>query len=312
MPLTLYLGGVDGLTATQAALAGVCDVEHVVADNDALAAAIAPADALLDASMKVPITKSLLAAAENLKIISTATTGSDHIDHVAAAERGVALHTLKNDTEVLQNITPAAELSWTLVLACARRLTGAVKHVHDGEWVRESFPGMMLNGRSLGLVGCGRIGGWMARYAHAFGMHVRAFDPHRTELPAGVEAATLDHVMTDSDVISVHVHMSDDTRGLIDQRLFASIKPGAIFINTSRGGVIDEEALLEGLRSGRVGAAGLDVLQGEPETANHPLVAYARANDNLLITPHCGGYSPDAVRVVCAHAAKKIATALGH
>jgi phosphoglycerate dehydrogenase-like enzyme len=105
--------------------------------------------------------------------------------------------------------------------------------------------------------------------------------------------------------------LSDETRGLVSAELLATIKPGAILINTSRGAIVDEAALLEALQSGRLGAAGLDVLEGEPEVAGHALIAYAREHDNLLITPHCGGFSPDAVRLVCRRAAEKIAAHLG-
>jgi phosphoglycerate dehydrogenase-like enzyme len=310
LAITIYLGGEDGFDATVAALAGISELRHVPAEAAAVAAALTDADAVLDASMKVRITDAMVAAAPRLRIISTATTGSDHIERKVLGERGIPVRTLKEDPDILRNLTPAAELSWAMVMTCARKLTAAVKHVNGGGWTRELFPGLMLNGRTLGLIGCGRIGGWMSRYARAFGMRVQGYDPYLKALPEGIEPASLEQVMASSDVISVHVHLSDETRGLVSRALFESVKPGTIFINTSRGAIADEAALLDGLRSGRIGAAGLDVLEGEPDTAEHPLVRYSREHDNLLITPHCGGFSPDAVRVVCRHAAGKIAAAL--
>lgn len=277
-----------------------------MAEPDAVAEALLDADALLDASMKVRITNAMAAAAGRLRIISCATTGSDHIERDELNTRGIPVRTLKDDPEVLRNITPAAELSWALLMACARKLCPAVSHTRAGQWVREAFPGTMLNGKRLGLIGCGRIGGWMARYAQAFGMSVSAFDPQRVEFPVGVARASLEQVMAESDFISVHVHLGDDTRGMVSREMFALVRRGAVFINTSRGAIADEAALLEALDSGRLGGAGLDVLEGEPDIAEHPLIAYSKRRDNLLITPHCGGYSPDAVRVVCAHAAGKI------
>jgi D-3-phosphoglycerate dehydrogenase len=116
----------------------------------------------------------------------------------------------------------------------------------------------------------------------------------------------LEELVSTSDVITVHVHLSEETRGLLSADLIGRIKPGAIFLNTSRGALADEAALLDALKSGRLAAAGLDVLEGEPEVADHPLRRYAQTHDNLLITPHCGGFSPDAVRVVCRRAAEKI------
>ncbi len=310
MATVIYLGGAPGFEATSKELDGIADVCHVAAEPVVVAAALVDADAMLDASMKVRITNAMVAAAPRLRMISCATTGSDHIERDELNARGVSVRTLKEDPDVLRSITPAAELSWALLMACARKLCPAVAHTRDGQWVREEFPGTMLNGKHLGLIGCGRIGGWMSRYAQAFGMTVSAFDPHRAVFPDGVSQASLEQVMANSDFISVHVHLSNDTRGMVSRELFARVRSGAVFINTSRGAIVDEAALLEALESGRLGGAGLDVLEGEPAIAEHPLIAYTRRRDNLLITPHCGGYSPDAVQVVCAHAASKIRSIL--
>ena len=146
----------------------------------------------------------------------------------------------------------------------------------------------------------------MARYGRAFGMDVVGYDPELKSWPETITPMSLTEVVETSDVISVHVHLSDATRGLISAELFRRMKPGAIFLNTSRGAVADEAALLNALQSGHLSAAGLDVLEGEPAIENHPLRQYAERHDNLLITPHCGGFSPDAVRIVCARAAEKI------
>lgn len=308
--IVLYLGGEVGWEAAAGALMGVAEVRRVAVEPAAVAAGLREADALLDASMKVKITDEMICAANRLRIISCATTGSDHIQRAALAERDIPVCTLKEDPGLLRNLTPAAELSWALLLACARRLPAAVEHVRGGEWNRELFPGIMLNGKRLGLIGCGRIGGWMARYGRAFGMEVVGYDPHLERWPEDIERVSLENLVGSSDFISIHVHLSNETEGLLSRELLAAIKPGAILINTSRGAIVDESALHDGLRSGRIGGAGLDVLNGEPDTTEHPLVLYAREHDNLLITPHCGGFSPDAVRQVCAHAAGKIRTVL--
>lgn len=306
MAVVIYLGSPEGAEAAAKVLHGTADVHNVAPTPDAVALALVDADALLDASMKVRITESMLGAASRLKIISCATTGSDHIARDGLSERNIEVRTLREDPQLLRNITPAAELSWALLMACARRLKGALRHVEGGAWSREEFPGIMLNGRTLGLIGCGRIGGWMARYAQAFGMRVLAHDPYQTVLPQGVAASPLRELVGQSDFVSIHVHLSEETRGLVSGELLEACKPGMILINTSRGAIVDERALLDALRSGRVGAAGVDVLEGEPDIAAHPLVVYARSHDNMLITPHCGGFSPDAVRVVTARAAEKI------
>ncbi len=307
----VYLGAPEGFAALEEAIAGRAELDYVEAEPMAVAEALFDASALLDASMQVHIDDGMIAAAPDLQVISCATTGSDHIDRGECLRRSIPVHTLREDRELLQNITPAAELSWALVLAAARRQPAALAHTRAGGWRREDFPGLMLHGKRLGLIGCGRIGGWMARYGQAFGMTVVGYDPFVEAWPESIRPAGLNELFESCDVISVHVHLSDETRGLISAELLATIKPGAILINTSRGAIVDEAALLVALQSGRMGAAGLDVLEGEPEVAGHPLMAYAREHDNLLITPHCGGFSPDAVRLVCRRAAEKIAAHLG-
>ena len=306
-----YVGAVEGFEALEQTLGGAAEAVHVVPDAGALTAALGDAAGFLDASMAVAISDDMINAAPNLKIISCATTGSDHIARGAAKAKGIAIHTLREDGDLLANLTPAAELSWALLMALARNLPSAVAHTRAGDWRREDFPGTMIKGRTLGLVGVGRIGGWMARYDQAFGMTVLGYDPYKDTMPDGVQATDLVGLFAASDFVSVHVHLSDETRGLVNRRLLAAAKPGLVLINTSRGAIVDEAALLDGLKSGRIGGAGLDVLDGEPETASHPLITYSQSHENVLITPHCGGFSPDAVRLVCARAAEKIIRTLG-
>ena len=310
-PTILYVGAPEGFEALQAVAGAQADLQHVTAEPTELAQALRGADALLDASMKVRIDDAMIAASPALKVISCATTGSDHIARGETERRQIGVHTLREDPELLRTLTPAAELSWALVMACARRLPAATRHTTAGQWVREEFPGLMLNGRTLGLIGCGRLGQWMARYAAAFGLQVLGHDPHVEAWPEQIVRTPLEEIMQRADIVSVHVHLSEETRGLVSRRLLEMAKPGLILINTSRGAIVDEAALLDGLESGRIGAAGLDVLDGEPEIGNHPLIGYARGHDNLLITPHIGGFSPDAVRRVCQRAAEKIMTRLG-
>ncbi len=302
----IYLGPKEGFDAAYEVLKSHAELINIRTEQEEIIKALSSADALLDASMKVSITDAMIKNAPHLKLISCATTGSDHIHRTEITQRGIQVYTLKEDPKIIQNLTPAAELSWALLLACARKLTAAAEHVRNGNWVREEFPGVMLKGKQLGIVGCGRIGNWMAHYAHAFGMRVVGYDPYLAEFPEEIKKTDLLSLFKTSDFISVHVHLTKDTKGLISSELFSKIKRGAIFINTSRGGLIDETSLLDALKSGRIAAAGLDVLDGEPDIAEHSLVKYARSHSNLIITPHCGGFSPDAVKIVCRHAAGKI------
>jgi phosphoglycerate dehydrogenase-like enzyme len=302
----VYLGPSEGLDAIMEVCPPDWTIAPVSAKTEEVAKGIEDAIGLVDASMKVQLDHLVVGSSQSLRIISTATTGSDHIDIDFAESRGILVRTLREDRELLQELTPAAELSWALVLTLARRVTEAVEHVRSREWNRENFPGVMLNKKTLGVVGCGRIGSWVARYGVAFGMRVVGYDPKVEKWPDHIEPVSLERLMSEADVISVHVHLTRETDGMIDRSLLESVKSGAIIINTSRANIVDELALLDGLKCGRIGGVGLDVLSGEPDIQDHPLVEYSRANSNLIITPHCGGYSPDAVRVVCKRAAEKI------
>lgn len=262
--------------------------------------------AVLDASMKVRFPAERLARAEQLRLFVTATTGADHVDVAALEGRGIPLLTLRGQRDLLRNLTPAAEHSWLLLMACARQLLAATRAVLDGEWDRNQFPGIMLRGKTLGIVGCGRIGEWMSRYATAFGMHCLGCDPHLQHVPDTIRPCGLQALLSESDFVTVHVPLNDETRGMFDVRAFQAMKPGVVFVNTSRGDITDEAALLQALQEGRVAAAGIDVLVGEPDIRQHPLLAYARAHPHLIITPHIGGYSPDALREVLTFSCRRI------
>jgi D-3-phosphoglycerate dehydrogenase / 2-oxoglutarate reductase len=306
LPEIIYMGPQEGYESVKNTCKERLTVKYIESNIEDLSKNITGVVGIIDASMKVNMSDELIHNSQKLKVISCATTGSDHIARDEINKRGIAIYTLREDTELLRNITPAAELSFALLLACARSLSSALSHVNNGKWDRVQFPGVMLNGKTIGIIGCGRIGGWMAKYAAAFGMKVYGYDPHVEKWPDNIIQSDLEKIFSISDFVSIHVHLSKETENIITRELIDNSKRGLIIINTSRGGVIDEGALLEGLKSGQIGAAGLDVLKGEPDICNHPLVDYAKNNNNLLITPHCGGYSPDAVRIVSERAAEKI------
>jgi D-3-phosphoglycerate dehydrogenase len=306
MKTILYLGAEVGAVAAEEAVAERAEVLLASPNQKDVQSQIKKCDALLDASMKVRITDAMIASASNLKIISCATTGSDHIERGELERRGIPVRTLMEDRELLLNLTPAAELSWALLMACARMLPAAIHHVRNGGWNREKFPGVMLKGKRLGIIGCGRIGTWMSRYAQAFGMDIVGYDPLIADFPPHIKPVFLEELVRSSDFVTIHVPLNENTKGLLSEDLFEILKSGAILINTSRGAVVDEKALLNGLESGRLLAAGLDVLTDEPDIEKSPLFQYAQTHDNLIITPHCGGFSHDAVRIVCRRAAEKI------
>ena len=302
----IYIGPPEGFEEVRLVAEEKFSVSHVEATKKELEKELRECDALIDASMGVFVSDEMISGATNLEIISTASTGSDHIEQNELVRRGIELRTLREDSEFLKNITPAAELSWSLLMAAARNLLGATNHVRQGHWVREAFPGIMLRGKRLGVIGCGRIGQWMARYAQAFGMEVCGHDPFIDPWPKNIRKVELEELGRLSDFISIHVHLSEDTFHLVDDKFLQDIKSTAIIVNTSRGAIVDEGAVLKQLQAGALAGYAADVLVGEPDVRNHPLVRYAKTNDNVIITPHCGGFSHDAVRLVCRHATSKV------
>jgi D-3-phosphoglycerate dehydrogenase len=178
-----------------------------------------------------------------------------------------------------------------LALALLRNIPSAAQSVCQGFWNRDLFRGHELFGKTVGIVGMGRLGTIVAGCFRAFGMDVLGYDP-RPDFPHGAarRVEDLDLLIEASDVLSLHVSYSESTRHLIGQEQLSRVRPGAVLVNTSRGGVVDEQALLAALEGGRLAGAALDVLDGEPHVdAGHPLVAYARERSNLLVVPHIGG-----------------------
>ncbi len=299
-------GPVQAVVWLEEALGQGFELTHVEAEPEAVASGLQQADVFLDASMKVPLTGAMIEAAKSLRLIITATTGADHIDAAALEARGIPLKTLRGQGEFLRNITPAAELSWLLLMTCARRLRGAIRHVEEGGWDRQQFPGMMLHGRMLGTVGCGRIGTWVSRYATAFGMRVIGYDPILKTFPETIQQASLDEVFSRSDFVALTLTFNEETKGLIGSRELGMMKEGTVLVNTSRGAIVREADLLEGLKAGRPAFYGTDVVEGEPEIEQSPIWQYARDHDNVVITPHIGGFSPDALERVLRFTGQRI------
>lgn len=310
MPHLLYLGPPDTVEFIQERLGHAWRVTHAVTEAGA-DAVISEVDAILDAYMAVPFPEARLQKATKLQLFTTATTGFSHIAHKHLEARSIPLLTLRGERELLKNITPAAELSWLLLMACARGFRAAIEDVQAGVWDRNKHPGMMLRGRQLGVIGCGRIGQWMSRYATAFGMKVVGFDPVLDPWPDLIEKANLDTVLATSDFITIHVNLTDETRGMVGAAQIAKMKRGAMLINTSRGEIIDEKALLEALRDGRLGGAGLDVLSSEPRVQGDPLYEFSKTFKNLHITPHIGGFSPDALRYTLSFSCGRLSRHFG-
>jgi len=282
------------------------DVCYVPGDAEAIGAALAQAQAYY-ATLHARLTDAMMAAAPGLRAITTPSTGLDHLDLDAAAARGIAVLSLKDDRAFLDGITATAELTWALLLACSRQLPPAVEAARRGDWARDRFRGHQLAGKTCGILGCGRLGTMVAQYARAFRMEVIACDLEPVEL-SWVEQVSMDELLARSDVLSLHVHLTEANRGLLGATEFARLKPGAVLLNTSRGAIVDEAALLAALEDGRLAAAGLDVIEGEwrDDLADHPLIRYAASHANLVITPHVGGVTYESQALAFEAAARKL------
>ena len=258
------------------------------------------------------IDRKILGDNPRCKIIATATTGLDHIDLKACEELNIKVVSLKGETEFLKTVRATAELTVALALALMRRIPQAAQSVKDGIWNRDLFRGNELYGKTVGIIGVGRLGSIVADYFKAFGMNVIGYDP-RHDFPNNVarRVSSLQELLSQSSLVSIHVSYNETTRNLIGEKEFAAMKDGAVLINTSRGGVIDEDALLEVLKNGKLSGAALDVLQGEPNIdATHPLIVYAREHENLLIVPHIGGNTHESFVKTETFIARKVVEAL--
>lgn len=267
--------------------------------------------AALYVKLKQRVDGRLLDGHPELRFVVTPTTGLTHVDLEACRARGVEVLSLRGEEAFLRTISSTAELTWGLLLALERRIPAALDSVRGGVWDRDLFPGRELHGKTLGVVGLGRLGSMVARYGLAFGMRVLYAEPRAVSL-RGAQKVALKRLLAESDVVTLHVHAGPDTDGLIGPAAFAAMKRRPVLLNTSRGSLVDEKALLKALESGRVRGAGLDVLADEHAgkkdwPARDALVAYARRHDNLILTPHVGGLTDAAERAELFAARKLLA-----
>jgi D-3-phosphoglycerate dehydrogenase len=283
-----------------------CRVRYLSPAAEELAEALKDADAYY-ATLTIRLTDAMMAEAPGLRVVATPSTGLDHIDMEAAARRGIAVLGIKDDRELLDRITATAELAWALILACARHLPGAVQAARNGHWARDLYRGHQIAYKTLGILGLGRLGTIVAGYGQAFRLRVLACDRNPVRMP-GVEMVAFDRLLRESDILTVHIHMTEDNRHLFRRDTFRMMKRGAILINTSRGGILDEPALIEALDDGTLSAAGLDVIDGEwrEDLESHPLIAYSRTHDHLIITPHIGGVTYESQAMAFAATAEKL------
>ncbi|MFL5541474.1 MAG: phosphoglycerate dehydrogenase [Longimicrobiaceae bacterium] len=251
------------------------------------------------------VTGELLRAGERLKVIGRAGVGVDNIDIPTATELGIAVINAPGG-----NTVSVAELFFGVVLSLARHVAEADRSMREGRWDRSRLGGIEIRGRTLGIVGLGRIGGEVARRARAFGMHVAAYDPYVAAArfgELGVERVErLPDLLERADVLTVHTPLTPETTGMIGAGELARLPRGAFVLNLARGGIVAEDALLDSLKAGKIGGAALDVYTVEPLPAEHPL----RSLPNVVLTPHLGASTSDAQRSVAIEACLSVRDAL--
>jgi D-3-phosphoglycerate dehydrogenase len=224
-------------------------------------------------------------AAPGLKVISKHGSGTDTIDKAAAAARGIAV-----TAAVGANAAAVAEQALALLLACAKSVPALNERTHAGHWDKATHKSIELEGRTVGVIGLGAIGLRFAKTADVLGLRVLGFDPYAKDLPAFVQPCDLDTIWRDADILSLHCPLTPDNARLLNAQTLAACKRGVIVVNTARGGLIDEDALLAAVQSGQVSGAGLDSFAVEPMPVPHPFHSEPR----IVLSPHIGGVTADA------------------
>ena len=268
-----------------------------LADQDAVVQRLSPFDVVCVMRERTPLPRAVIERLPQLKMIASTGPFNASIDVAAAKERGIYVSTTGGYVE------STVELTWALILATARRIVDETLSVRAGGW--QTSVGGQLGGTVLGVLGLGRIGGRVARVGSAFGMDVIAWSANLTAEAAKEAGATYvarDELFSRADVLTIHLVLSERSRGLVGAAELALMKPTALLVNTSRGPIVDEPALIDALRSGRLAGAGLDVFDTEPLPTGHPL----RSLDTVVATPHIGYVADRVYRTFYGEAAAKI------
>lgn len=266
--------------------------------EDELASAISSYDGVVVRS-RIKITSKIIEGGKDLKIIGRAGVGVDNIDVPAATKRGIVVVNSPSG-----NTVSASEHTFALLLSLIRKIPDAHQSMRAGKWDRNQFTGTELNGKALGIIGMGRVGTNVARYAKAFGMSVLVYDPFITMARVqelGASTADLETIFTKADVITVHIPLTDKTKNLISTKEIARMKSGVIIVNAARGGIVDEAALAEALNSKKIAGAVVDVYSKEPLSEDSPL----RGAQNIIMTPHLGASTQEAQKRVAEDVARE-------
>tara|TARA_B100000809_G_scaffold105703_1_gene104248 strand:+ start:46741 stop:47682 length:942 start_codon:yes stop_codon:yes gene_type:complete len=241
------------------------------------------------------------------KFILCAATGLDHINVNACNNKGITIISLKGESEFLKEVRATAEHTLGLLLSLIRKSKRAFEHAEDGNWNRYLFQGSELYKKKIGIYGLGRLGKILAEYYHVLGMEVFYFDTKNENIDTKfVKAVTAKELFSKVDYLSIHLPYNEETHFIIDKDLLKYLKPSACIVNTARGGVVNEIDLLNYIKEGKISGYATDVLYGEPNIANHPLITYAKNHENVIITPHIAGNTFESIEKTEAFVLEKL------
>lgn len=254
--------------------------------------------------LTLPFDKNLIELMPNLEIVVSPTTGLNHIDIDYVRHKKIKIISLRNRMGFLKNVPSTAEEAFALILALLRKIPWAFDDVKNGKWNRLDWRGYQLLGKTIGIVGFGRLGRIVASYAKVFGVKIIACDPNVSAefmKSRGAAKVSMDELFKKSDIVSLHVLLTDETHNLIKEKHLRSMKPSAYFINTARAELVEKGALEKALKQKWIAGAAVDVMWDEKGDGNHLknnlLVEYAKKNKNLIILPHIGGATYEAMQV---------------
>lgn len=259
------------------------------------------------------LNESVLDTQSRCRYLVTPVTGIDHIDEKLCAQLGIQIICLRGETAFLREIRATAEHTLLLMMMLMRRAGTAQRDVEAGHWRRDLFRGYELHHKRIGIVGLGRLGYIVAEYLEAMGCNIGFVDIVDKEYPSSWRRfPNLSTCIRESDIITIHIPYNESTHQLFDAQLLAHFDAHKWLVNTSRGGVIDENALLQLLQTGQLAGAALDVVQGEPDIQQNPLWQYAQQQQNLLLTPHIGGCTYESFAKTEAFVANKLEQAIAN
>ena len=305
--LKIHVSGIDEITKKASAiLTKRFYVEYVFLDSqDDIHAALNNCDVFWF-RLNHKLTRDVLKDV-NCKYILCAVTGLDHIDIEACNDFGITIVSLKNESEFLKEVRATAEHTFGLMLALIRRTKFSFNHVESGLWNRNLFQGTELYKKKIGILGLGRLGEIVAKYADAFGMEVYYYDIEPKQTNANfICCSSAEELCSKVDILSIHLPYDSSTHFLINKKLLDNASKPIYLINTSRGGLVNEKDLFEKLITNKIAGYATDVLFGEPDIANNVLVNYASKNENVIITPHIGGYTFESIEKTEYFIAKKL------